>query len=141
MLEVFGDSIFARSERIIKNIKKFIYISLGFLFMGLGILGILLPLLPTTPFLLLASVCFVRGSKKFEVWFKCTKLYKKHLEEFVRNRAMTFRQKITILLFADCMIAIPFILLENVLIRIVLIFIVIYKYYYFVFRIKTVRNI
>ncbi|MFC0273433.1 YbaN family protein [Metabacillus herbersteinensis] len=125
---------------IIKSIRKFIYIALGFLFMGLGILGVILPLLPTTPFLLLASVCFIRGSKKFELWFKSTKLYKKHLEEFVRNRAMTLSQKVTILLFADCMIAIPFILLDNIYVRILLILIVGYKYYYFIFRIRTLKT-
>jgi uncharacterized protein len=107
--------------------------------MGLGILGIILPLLPTTPLLLLASVCFVRGSEKFEIWFKGTKLYKRHLEEFVKNRAMTLKQKITILLTADCMIAIPFILLDNLIIRLVLICIVGYKYYYFIYKIKTIR--
>ncbi len=107
--------------------------------MGLGILGVILPLLPTTPLLLLASVCFVRGSEKFEIWFKGTKLYKRHLEEFVKNRAMTLKQKITILLTADCMIAIPFILLDNLIIRLVLICIVGYKYYYFIYKIKTIK--
>lgn len=108
--------------------------------MGIGVLGIILPLLPTTPLLLLASVCFVRGSKKFEDWFKGTNIYKKYLEGFIKNRAMTLRQKMTILLSADFMIAIPFILLENVYIKIVLLFIVGYKYYYFICKIKTVKT-
>jgi uncharacterized membrane protein YbaN (DUF454 family) len=107
--------------------------------MGLGIVGIIFPILPTTPFLLLASVCFVRGSKKFEIWFKGTNIYKKHLEEFVINKAMTLRQKITILLTADCMIAIPFIIIDNIVIRITLIIIVLYKYYYFIWKIKTLK--
>ena len=112
---------------------------LGFIFLGLGIVGIMLPLLPTTPLLLLASVCFVRGSKKFEMWFKGTALYKKHLEEFVRNRAMTLKKKIVILLSADAMIAIPFFLLDNMMIRIALLVIVGYKYYYFIYKIKTIK--
>ena len=106
--------------------------------MGLGIVGIVLPLLPTTPLLLLASVCFVRGSKKFEIWFKGTTLYKNHLEEFVRNRAMTMKKKMIILLSADCMIAIPFIIMDNIMIRIGLLLIVGYKYYYFFYKIKTI---
>jgi uncharacterized protein len=108
--------------------------------MTLGIIGIILPLLPTTPLLLLASFCFVRGSKKFEVWFKGTNVYKRHLEGFIKNKVMTLRQKVTLNLFADCMIAISFIVSDNVFIRIVLIFIVGYKYYYFIFKIKTVTE-
>jgi uncharacterized membrane protein YbaN (DUF454 family) len=127
-------------ERIIKRIKKIIYIVVGFVFLGLGIVGIILPLLPTTPFLLLASACFVRGSKKFEFWFKGTSIYKKHLEGFLRNREMTLRKKITILLFADCMIAVPFFLTESVIVKIVLLLIVVYKYYYFIYKIKTVKS-
>lgn len=112
----------------------------GFIFLGLGILGIILPLLPTTPFLLLSSFFFVRGSKKFEIWFKGTTIYKRHLEGFVKNRSMTLRQKVTILLFADFMILIPFILLDHVFVKVFLGLVVGYKYYYFIYKIKTVKG-
>lgn len=107
--------------------------------MGLGMVGIILPLLPTTPLLLLASFFFVKGSSKFEKWFKGTKVYQKHLEEFVKNRAMTRKQKLTILLFADVMIAIPFFLTDSIIVKIVLLIIVVYKYYYFIKKIKTIK--
>ena len=67
------------------KIVKFLYIIIGFIALGLGVLGLLLPVLPTTPLLLLASYCFVKGSKKFEHWFKGTKLYKRHLETFCKR--------------------------------------------------------
>ncbi|WP_269432246.1 YbaN family protein [Bacillus sp. FJAT-27245] len=110
----------------------------GFLSLGLGIIGIVLPIIPTTPLLLLASYCFMRGSKRFEVWFKDSRLYKKHLEGFVRKREMTLKQKLSILLFADCMIAIPFIMSDSWALRAGLAAIVLYKYYYFFTKIKTV---
>jgi uncharacterized protein len=80
----------------------------------------------------------MKGSKRFERWFKGTTLYKRHLESFVKERAMTLKQKLTILLFADVMIAIAFFLQDNFLVRIMLLLIVLYKYYYFIYKIKTV---
>ena len=122
------------------KIIKFLYIIVGFIALGLGVLGLVLPVLPTTPLLLLASYCFVKGSERFEHWFKGTTLYKRHLETFVKERAMTLKQKLTILLFADVMIAIPFFILDSFFIRLMLVIIVFYKYYYFIYRIKTVPS-
>lgn len=117
---------------------KFLFILIGFIALGLGILGIVLPVVPTTPLLLLASFCFVKGSERFERWFKGTNLYKRHLESFVKKRAMTLKQKLTLLLFADAMIAIAFFMVPHILVRFMLILIVLYKYYYFIFKIKTI---
>ncbi|MBM4764498.1 YbaN family protein [Bacillus sp. B15-48] len=116
---------------------KIIYIGLGFFFMGLGMIGIVLPVLPTTPFLLLALYFFVKGSKRFELWFRGTNVYKKYLEDFVRDRSMTLKQKLSINLFADAMILIPFIILDNNWLRVFLLLVIAYKYYYFFTKIKT----
>ena len=121
-----------------KRIKKFFYVTIGLIAFVLGSIGVVLPVLPTTPFLLLASVCFVKGSDRFNNWFVNTKIYKKHLETFVKERAMTLKQKIAILAFADTMIAIPFIIVDNLMMRITLILVVLFKLYYFIFRIKTI---
>lgn len=122
-----------------KNIQKVICIALGFIFMGLGIIGIVLPLIPTTPFLLLASYFFVKGSRRFEVWFKGTGVYKKHLEGFVQNRSMTFRQKAILMVFSDVMILLPFFMTDKLIVKVILSLIIVYKYYYFIFKIKTVK--
>lgn len=111
----------------------------GFIALSLGVIGIVLPFLPTTPFLLLASVCFMRGSKKLDLWFKETKIYKKHLETFITHKSLTLKQKILILLFADTMIAFPLILTDNLIMKIVLIIVILCKYYYFIFKIKTTK--
>ena len=121
------------------RIKKIIFVIVGFISLLLGIIGTVLPILPTVPFLLLASYCFARGSNKFEVWFKSSKIYKKYLENFILNKSMTLKQKIYISTFADIMIAFPLVILNNLYIKLFLIIIIIFKYYYFIFKIKTIK--
>lgn len=57
------------------NIIKIVYLFLAFFFLALGIVGIALPVLPTTPFLLLASYFFTKGSDRFNRWFMSTNIY------------------------------------------------------------------
>lgn len=119
---------------------RFIYIMLGIIFTALGAVGVILPILPTTPFLLLALACFGRGSKRFNDYFRSTKLYKNNVEEFVNDRSMTLKNKILILSFASIMLMIPLMLVDKLWVKVFIIFLIIYKYYYFTFEIKTSRE-
>ena len=121
------------------SLLKIFYVILGFISLGLGLIGIILPILPTTPFLLLTSFCFVKGSDKFDKWFKGTKIYKNHLESFEKNRSMTLKTKLTILLTADIMLLFPLILSKSIHLKIFIVILMMFKFYYFIFRIKTVK--
>lgn len=123
-----------------KKIKKSIYVTIGLIAFILGTIGVILPIVPTTPFYLLASFCFARGSEKFNIWFTESKLYKKHLETFVKERAMTLKQKVSLLAFADFMIAFPFVIVDSIIVKVILILIILFKLYYFIFRIKTIKT-
>ena len=119
---------------------RILFIVLGFIFLGVGAIGIAVPILPTTPFLLLASFFFAKGSKRFHDWFLSTKLYKRYLESFVKSRAMTLKGKLTILIPVSCMLIITFILVDNIYARIVLVILFISKYVYFFTQIRTVSD-
>lgn len=121
-----------------KNPVRIVWLLIGFLAMGLGAVGVVLPVLPTTPFLLLASFCLAKGSARFHRWFTGTKLYKKHLESFVENRTMTLKTKFSLLIPASCMLLLAFLAMQNVYGRLFIIFLILFKYVYFFTRIRTV---
>lgn len=121
-----------------KNPLCVIWLILGFLSMGIGAVGVVLPVLPTTLFLLLASFCLAKGSERFHRWFTGTKLYKRHLESFVKNRSMTLKTKFSLLIPASCMLLLAFLAMQNVYGRAFIIFLIIFKYVYFFTKIRTV---
>ncbi|WP_431087419.1 YbaN family protein [Paenibacillus sp. 8b26] len=119
---------------------KPIYVTLGFLFLALGVIGVVVPLLPTTPFLLLAAFFFMRGSERIHQWFSNTSLYEKHLESFVQTRSLKLSTKITALGLASAMLITGFVLSPQVWAKAVIVLVILFKYYYFIFRIGTVRG-
>ncbi|OOF40003.1 hypothetical protein BKK50_10070 [Rodentibacter rarus] len=116
---------------------KYIYILFGFLSLTLGIIGIFLPILPTTPFLLLTLFFFTKGSKTLESWFLSTTLYQKYLKSFNERRAMTKKAKRSILGFATGILLLGFYFTPSVMGRTVIALLIIIKYWFFLFWVKT----
>lgn len=122
------------------NIKKMIYIVIGCISMGLGAIGVVLPILPTVPFLLLAAFCFGRSSEKLNNWFTQTKLYKNNLESYVKGEGMTMKTKLRIMVTVTVLMTIGFVMMKAVTIgRIVLACVWVFHVIYFVFGVKTIR--
>lgn len=126
-------------KNIIKSPIKLLWLMIGIVSMVLGAIGVVLPVLPTTPFLLSASFCFAKGSDRFHKWFIGTKLYKKHLESFVTSRSMTLKTKLCILLPASAMLILAMLAMSNIYGRVFIVFLIIFKYIYFFTRIETVK--
>jgi uncharacterized membrane protein YbaN (DUF454 family) len=65
----------------------------GTFFLALGIVGIVLPILPTTPFLLLAAACYARGSRRFYDWLLGNRVFGRYIRNYREGRGITFRDK------------------------------------------------
>jgi uncharacterized membrane protein YbaN (DUF454 family) len=70
---------------------------IGLVAVVLAILGIFLPLLPTTPFLLLASACFARGSERLHGWLLANRLFGTTIRDFEQGKGIPRKAKITAL--------------------------------------------
>lgn len=122
-----------------RNPLRFVWLLAAFVCLGIGAVGVVLPILPTTPLLLLSSFCFAKGSERFHRWFCGTKLYRKHLDSFVKERAMTLKTKLCILLPASALLLLAFLMMGNLPGRIFIVCLIIFKYVYFFTKIRTIR--
>ena len=117
--------------------KKILYILIGCISLGLGIIGVILPILPTVPFVLLAAFCFARSSERLDGWFKNTKLYR---ENNMKN-GMTKQAKIRIMCSVTLLVSVGFIMmgLKGIVVgNVVLLIVWIFHMAYFTFGVKTV---
>ncbi len=75
-------------------VKKVLLISAGSLALFLGILGIFLPVLPTTPFLLLSAACYMRSSERLYTWLIHHKVLGLYIRSYIEHRAVTVKAKV-----------------------------------------------
>ncbi len=82
----------------IQKLNQLVLAVLGIFFVGIGILGIILPLLPATVFFLLAAACFSRSSQKLYHWLHHNRWFGNYLRNYRQGNGLPIRTKITILI-------------------------------------------
>lgn len=92
---------------------KILYIIIGFVTLGLGSVGVILPILPTTPFLLVAAFCFAKSSRRLNNWFRQTALYRNNLETLTRGQGMTLASKRRVMLTVSVIMGIAFVAMRR----------------------------
>lgn len=76
---------------------RYILLFSGVLFLFLGIIGVFIPILPTTPFLLLSAACFARSSKKFYHWLLTNKWFGSYIKNYHEGKGITLPAKIIVI--------------------------------------------
>ncbi len=77
------------------NIRKAFLIFVGTLFVALGVLGMFLPLLPTTVFLLMAAYCYSHSSERFHTWLLNNRWCGSYISNYRSGRGISMRQKVS----------------------------------------------
>ncbi len=77
-----------------KQALRAAWLAAGFLFLGIGLIGVVLPVLPTTPFLLLAAACFARSSPRFYDWLVNHPSFGPLVREWREHRSIPWRTKL-----------------------------------------------
>lgn len=85
---------------------KALYFSLGTLSLALGVIGVILPGLPTTPFLLLTAILYVKSSKKLYRWLISNPVFGPYILEYRKNKGLTKQHKVYILILMWTMVCI-----------------------------------
>ena len=88
-----------RFFKILKIIKKYLLLVLGFMLLALGIAGYVLPGLPGTIFLILAATCFVKSNKKMYDWITGHKIFGKVVKDYLDTGKMPLKAKILSITF------------------------------------------
>ena len=76
------------------TLGRWLLILAGTIFLGLAVIGIILPLVPTTPFLLLAAACYARGSTRFSNWLLGNRFFGKVVENYREGKGIPLKLKV-----------------------------------------------
>ncbi|MCC8041951.1 MAG: YbaN family protein [Oscillospiraceae bacterium] len=125
------------------KLKRLLYLILGCICLGIGCIGVVLPILPTVPFFLVTLFCFAKSSQRLHTWFIGTDMYKKHLESFVKKEGMTVKTKAMIMVSVTLLMGFGFFMMlrKGIYIPCIILGVVwICHVVYFVFGVRTIKS-
>lgn len=113
-------------KSISEIIKRRLFVVAGSISLALGIIGIILPILPTTPFLLLAAICYMRGSQRLYNALLSNRFVGNYIRNYLEGRGMSLKMKIwTLSLLWIAIILTAVLATDSITIRIILLIVLI----------------
>ena len=125
------------------SIKRIAFVILGCVSLALAVIGVVIPILPTVPFLALAALCFAKSSDRLNNWLINTKFYQNNLADFKAGKGMTVKTKVRILATVTLVMAVGLIamLMKGVIVGSIILSVVwLGHIYYFGFKVKTLEE-
>ena len=120
------------------SLKKIGLIALGTISLAIGIIGIFLPLSPTTPLLLVTSYCYISSSEKLSEKFMNTKIYDKYVRNFHEKGGMTLKGKLMLTIPVSLLLLFMFITIKSPIMRVVIVVMWVTKVVFFT-KMKTIK--
>ena len=121
-----------------KRLIQYILILAGSVTLALGFVGVLIPVLPTTPFVLVSLICFANSSEKLHAKLIRSKIYNNTVERFLREKGMTLKAKLVITVPVGILLTVLVFLFDNPWIRLIIITLFVIKIIVFI-RIPTIK--
>jgi uncharacterized membrane protein YbaN (DUF454 family) len=122
------------------TIIRYAYLISGFLMVAIGIIGIFLPILPTTIFLILASACFVKSSPKVNDWLRNNKFLSPYLKNYQDKTGLSIQMKIFTISFLWLSISLSAFYLTNEFYIKVILFVIAVGVSIHLIMVKTKKN-
>jgi hypothetical protein len=112
----------------------------GTLSLGFGIVGIFIPLLPTTPFLLLAAYCYARSSKRLYAWLMNNKWFGSYIRNYYEGKGIPLKAKLLSISFLWLTIGFSIYFVVNLLIVRIILIIIAVGVTMHIFTVKTLKE-
>ena len=126
-------------------IIRILLIVLGSIFVAIGAIGVLVPGLPTTPFMILAAACYIRSSNKLYNWLIKNKLFGKHIKNIREGKGIPIRVKIFAQVMMTTFIFLAIIPLSpisvpNLFIKVIIFLAGLTSFWYVAYRVPTLKE-
>ena len=102
------------------RLKRQLLIAIGTICVAIGVIGIFIPILPTTPFLLLAAACYIRSSPRFYHWLMNNRWFGTYIRNYIEGRGIPVKVKLFTIALLWAAIGISIWLVANLIVTVIL---------------------